>query len=72
MFKLYNPYKPHPVKFNNGMFGVRKKLFLIGYQFYDQKGGSDWWFSDEYIPKYCTVKNFEDLKMPLDKGAYIG
>jgi hypothetical protein len=72
MFKLYNPYKPHVVKFNNGMFGVRKKLFMIGYEYYDQKGSGTWWYGTEYVPKYCLANSVDDLKLPIDKGAYIG
>ncbi len=71
MFKLYNPFKPHVVKFSNGKYGLRKLNLFGGYEFFGQKHCNYWWHDMEYIPEYCTVDNIEDLRKPIGNGEYV-
>lgn len=70
--KLFNPFKPHVVRFNNGNFGVRKWSWICGWEFYDQHSGSHWWHMMEHVTKYAQALSTLNLRMPLDKGVYFG
>jgi len=73
MLKLFNPFKPHVVKFGEFKYGLRKlsKTLLFGWIYFDQQGGTHWWFSSEFIPKYCVTDRADKVKFPLGSGEYI-
>lgn len=72
--KIYNPFKPHIVEFENGKFAVRKIGFPFGFGFAVYKGvklagGKDryfWWYDNtaEYAHRY-QLESIEQAKVLL-------
>ena len=53
------------VKFNNGMFGIRKGYGFFGpYEFYGQ---GYWWFTESCIKEFCLFATQEDAEAELCK-----
>lgn len=66
--KLYNPFKPHIVAYND-VFFVRKFnglawVYKESYTFRNEK--QDWRYMDEYVPKYCTCSSLAQAKALRD------
>lgn len=49
--KMYNPFRPHPVKFKDGSFGIRR--WRGGWEFYDPS--DHWWSTPKYINEYAHL-----------------
>jgi hypothetical protein len=59
---LYNPFKPHIVKYNNG-YAIRK-LDVFIWTYLDNKE-KYWWYSNEYICEYCVFKSIELVRLRM-------
>lgn len=49
--KIYNPFKPHLVQFNDGSYAYRK-FALIAWVLLDREG-DHWWFGKVHWQIYC-------------------
>jgi hypothetical protein len=67
--KLYNPFKPHIVKFANGKFAVRKWRYLWVYKETTtfSTGEIYWWNLLVNAEKFCSVDTFEEATALLEK-----
>lgn len=68
--KIYNPFKPHIVEFQNGKFAVRRYEFLCwtykGHTIFPRESESHWWFVHEYVVKHCMVDTLEEAKVVMN------
>lgn len=67
---FYNPFRPHIVEFDSGIFAVRR-LRIFGWEYYDnQKIRKDdyWWtpFADQKAKQYYLVDTLEMAQTLLE------
>ncbi len=56
--KIYNPFKAHAVRFQDGKYGIRR-LSLFGWSFYC---GTYWWHTRSYIYQHAHLsKDYAEL-----------
>ena len=68
--KLYNPFKPHIVKFKNGKFAIRQFKMLWGWEFLDNNiisiHENYWWtFNTEIAQYYIEFSTLEEVEKRL-------
>lgn len=59
---LYNPFKPHIVEFEDGMFGIRR-LTLKGYNFLDLTLKLEYWYSKAGF--LCKTHNTDKISKKM-------
>lgn len=69
MKKVFNPFRPHIVEFENGKFAVRKLKFLWWHYYDNQKHKKEdyWWLSfDEDCRRWYQVDTLEMAQTLLE------
>ena len=69
MKKVFNPFRPHIVEFENGKFAVRKLKFLWWHYYDNQKHKKEdywWWSTDEDCRRWYQVDTLEMAQTLLE------